>query len=71
MKQLPALDKTKFQFGIQYVFIFPPTNNRQKTMKFTSEIGTFEIENTFVFQALPLGLLLVWALTAGACSAES
>lgn len=71
MKQLPVLDKAIFQFGIQYVFIFLPTNNRQKTIKFTSEIGTFEIENTFAFQALPLGFLLVWALTAGACSAES
>jgi len=45
MKQLPALDKAKFQFDIQYIFVFPPTNNRQKTIEFTSEIGTFEIEN--------------------------
>lgn len=66
MKHLSASDKAKLQFGIQeheqYVFIFPPTYNKQKAIKFTSEISTFEIENTFVSQALPLGLLLVWAL---------
>lgn len=66
MKHLSASDKAKFQFGIQeheqYVFIFPPTYNKQKAIKFTSEISTFEIENTFVSQALPLGLPLVWAL---------
>lgn len=71
MEQLFASDKAKFQFGIQYIFIFPPTNNSQRTIMFTSEIGTFEIENTFVFRALPLGFLLLWVLTAGACSAES
>lgn len=75
MKHLSASDKAKYQFGIQkheqYVFIFPSTNNKQKAFKFTSETSTFEIENTFVSQALPLGLPLVGALNAGAHSADS
>lgn len=64
MRQLFPSDNTKFQFVIQYVLIFPPTNNRQRTIKFTFEVGSFEIENTFLFQAVLLWLLLVCAPTA-------
>lgn len=33
-------------------------------------MGALEIENTFLSQAVLLWFLLVWAPTAGACSAE-